>query len=95
MRVRRLSNPLARDPAGVDVTLVLAVDPEQEIIVGLDPLIYAELPMGVSGYYRDQHADAVLGVVCLGKGEVEAKDRPGRGLRGSRVNGRLSTPPLP
>lgn len=57
-RVRTEANPLARDPAGVDVTLVLAVDPERELLVGLDPLIYAELPMGVSGYYRDAHAEA-------------------------------------
>lgn len=59
VRVRQEDNPLGRDPAGADVTLVLAVDPEHDLIVGLDPLIYAELPMGISGYYRDQHADAV------------------------------------
>jgi hypothetical protein len=58
-RVRQEANPLGRDPAGVDVTVVLAVDPEHQIIVGLDPLVYAELPMGISGYYRDEHADAV------------------------------------
>lgn len=61
VRVRREANPLGHDPAGVDVTLVLAVDPERDLIVGLDPLVYAELPMGISGYYRDQHADAVRG----------------------------------
>lgn len=59
VRVRQEPNPLGRDPAGVDVTLVLAVDPEHDLIVGLDPLVYAELPMGISGYYRDQHAEAV------------------------------------
>lgn len=58
-RVRQEANPLGHDPAGVDVTLVLAVDPELGLIVGLDPTIYSELPMGVSGYYQDQHADAV------------------------------------
>ncbi len=58
-RIRQEANPLARDPAGVDVTLVLAADPERDLIVGLDPLVYAELPMGVSGYYRDVHAEAV------------------------------------
>ena len=58
-RVRTESNPLGHDPAGVDVTLVLAVDPERELLIGLDPLVYAELPMGVSGYYRDAHADEV------------------------------------
>lgn len=59
VRVRKEANPLAHDPSGVDVTLVLAVDPENELLVGLDPLVYAELPMGVSGYYRDAHAEAV------------------------------------
>lgn len=55
VRHRQERNPLGHDPAGVDVTLVLAVDPERDLIVGLDPLVYAELPIGVSGYYRDEH----------------------------------------
>ena len=58
-RVRLDPNPVGHDPAGVDVTLVVAVDPETEIIVGLDPLVYAQLPMGISGYYRDSNANAV------------------------------------
>lgn len=58
-RVRTEANPLGHDPAGIDVTLVLAVDPENEIVVGLDPLVYAELPMGVSGYYNDDNAATV------------------------------------
>jgi hypothetical protein len=56
-RHRSEANPIARDPAGVDVTLVLAVDPEHRRLVGLDPFVYAELPIGISGYYRDEHAD--------------------------------------
>lgn len=59
-RHRQEANPLGRDPAGVDVTLVMAVDPERELIVGLDPLVYAELPIGVSGYYRDAHEQLVI-----------------------------------
>ncbi len=58
-RVRSELNPIGHDPAGVDITLVLAVDPETDIIVGLDPLVYAQLPMGISGYYRDTNAKAV------------------------------------
>ena len=42
----------------MDVTLVLAVDPEEAFIVGLDPLVYEDLPMGISVYYRDRHIDA-------------------------------------
>lgn len=58
-RHRAEQNPLGHDPAGVDVTLVLAVDPERDLIVGLDPLVYAVLPIGVSGYYRDEHEAGV------------------------------------
>lgn len=54
-RERGQSNPLARDTAGVDVTLVLCVDPEERFIVGLDPLVYEDLPMGISVYYNDSH----------------------------------------
>lgn len=57
-REREELNPIARDVAGVDVTLVLAVDPEEEFIVGLDPLVYEDLPMGISVYYRDRHVEA-------------------------------------
>ena len=53
VRTRDECNVIARDVAGVDVTLVLAVDPEHEFIVGLDPLVYEDLPMGISVYYRD------------------------------------------
>src|SRR5690606_35121791 len=50
---------IARDPAGIDVTLVLAVEPERRHLVGLDPLVYADLPMGISVYYADAHADEI------------------------------------
>ena len=56
-REREFENPLGQDLAGVDVTLVLAVDPEHNFIVGLDPLIYQDLPMGISVYYSDRHVD--------------------------------------
>jgi hypothetical protein len=59
-RVRAEANPLGRDPSGVDITMVLAVNPELGTIVGLDPLVYAELPMGISGYYREEHVEAVM-----------------------------------
>lgn len=54
-RTRNESNVIARDVAGVDVTLVLTVDPELGFIVGLDPLVYEDLPMGISVYYRDHN----------------------------------------
>jgi len=56
-REREEANPIARDLAGVDITLILAVDPENDFIVGLDPMIYADLPMGISVYYADKHVE--------------------------------------
>ena len=53
-KARDESNPIGRDVAGVDVTLVLGVDPELGFIVGLDPMIYADLPMGISVYYQSK-----------------------------------------
>jgi len=58
VKARNEQNVIGRDVAGVDVTLVLAVDPENEFIVGFDPLIYEDLPMGISVYYRDKHVMA-------------------------------------
>jgi len=79
-RYRNERNPLGRDPAGVDVTLVLAVDPERELVVGLDPLVYAELPIGISGYYRDEHE---AGVVSHGwSAWAKEKERPRGDMEG-------------
>lgn len=80
VRHRREPNPLGHDPAGVDVTLVLAVDPERDLIVGLDPLVYTELPIGISGYYRDEHEDAVAHIGW--SAWAKEKDKPrGQGQR--------------
>lgn len=78
-RVRREANPLAHDPSGVDITLVLAADPEHDLLVGLDPLVYAELPMGVSGYYRDTHAEAVASSGWLAWAKEKSKPRTEQG----------------
>jgi hypothetical protein len=55
---RQQKNPIGRDLAGVDITIVLTVDPELEFFVGLDPLIYEDLPMGISVYYKDHHVES-------------------------------------
>lgn len=78
-RVRSEPNPLGHDPAGVDVTLVLAVDPEREVLIGLDPLVYGELPMGISGYYRDEHADEVVRTGWAGWAKEKSKPRTDQG----------------
>jgi hypothetical protein len=50
---------VARDIAGVDTTLLLGVDPQENLIVGLDPALYDPLPLGISIYAKDQHANEV------------------------------------
>jgi hypothetical protein len=52
-------HPLGRDVAGVDVTIVVGVDLEHDILVGLDPLRYQPLPMGISVELKDDHVAAV------------------------------------
>ncbi|MEZ5080347.1 MAG: hypothetical protein R2878_06785 [Thermoleophilia bacterium] len=47
-------HPVAFDPAGVDVTLVLGVEPEEGLIIALDPLLYDPLPMGISVFWKDR-----------------------------------------
>lgn len=45
--------PLWQDPAGLDVTLVLAAHDQAGIFVALDPLLYDPLPMGISVEFKD------------------------------------------
>jgi hypothetical protein len=52
-------HPLGRDIAGVDVTIVIGIDLEHEILVGLDPLRYDPLPMGISVELKDEQVAAV------------------------------------
>jgi hypothetical protein len=53
------SHPVGQDEAQVDVTLVLGVHPHSDLLVGLDPLLYAELPMGISVEFKDAEVEAV------------------------------------
>lgn len=46
-------HPIARDLAGVDTTTVLGVHLEAGLMVGLDPLLYDPLPMGISVEFKD------------------------------------------
>lgn len=51
---------LGIDPPGVDVTLVLGLHLEAGIFVGLDPLRYDPLPMGISIEFKDSSVQATL-----------------------------------
>lgn len=55
---RSQDHPVGFDPLGVDVTLVVGVHPEADLIVGLDPLIYTPLPIGISVFFKDAEIDA-------------------------------------
>lgn len=65
---------LGFDIAGVDTTLVLGVHPDAGIFVGLDPLLYDPLPMGISIEFKDSDVDATL---SAGWHAWERVNRPG------------------
>lgn len=56
---RLAHHPIAFDPTGVDVTLVLGVEIEADLIVALDPVLYSSLPMGISRYWKDREAERI------------------------------------
>ena len=67
-------HPLGFDIAGVDTTLVVGVHGEAGIIVGLDPLLYDPLPMGISIEFKDAQVDATI---ATGWHAWERVNRPG------------------
>jgi hypothetical protein len=52
-RWRGRAHPVGFDPLDVDVTLVVGAHVEADLIVGLDPLVYDPLPLGISIYFKD------------------------------------------
>lgn len=59
---RRQRHPVGLDPTGQDVTLLVGVEPEADLIVALDPLLYDPLPLGISIFWKDADvARAVTG----------------------------------
>jgi hypothetical protein len=67
-------HPLGRDVAGVDVTVVLGVHVQDGVLLGLDPLRYEPLPMGISIEFKDEHVEAAL---RTGWHVWERENRPG------------------
>ncbi len=45
-------HPVGRDIAGVDVTMIVGIDLEHQIMLGLDALLWDPLPMGISFYAK-------------------------------------------
>ncbi len=66
---------LGIDVAGVDTTVVIGIDLQSRVFVGLDPVLYDPLPMGISIEYKHDNLRA------LGKSGWtvwERESRPGR-----------------
>lgn len=46
-------NPIGFDIAGVDTTLMLGIDPDQSLFLGLDPRLWDPMPLGISFFAKD------------------------------------------
>ncbi len=68
-------HPLGFDVAGVDTTVVLGVHLTAGISVGLDPLLYSPLPMGISVEFKEAN---VRDALAHGWTVWERETRPGR-----------------
>ncbi|MBH0053228.1 hypothetical protein I6E74_03480 [Salinibacterium sp. SWN139] len=52
-------HPVARDVAGVDITLLLGIQPDVGLFIALDPNLWDPLPMGISFYAKQSNLDAM------------------------------------
>jgi len=66
---------LGIDVAGVDTTLVVGIDLQLGVLVGLDPVLYDPLPMGISVEYKQ---DDIGAAAKDGWTVWERESRPGR-----------------
>ena len=79
---------VGRDLAGVDTTVMVAVDVDREVLVGMDPALYDPLPMGISVYAKDAQVSAAL---ADGWHVWERGNRPGTRRAAPRAQGGLET----
>ncbi len=57
---RRQEHPVGFDPLGVDVTLILGAHADADLIIGLDPLAYDPLPLGISIEFKEADFEQAL-----------------------------------
>jgi hypothetical protein len=50
-------HPVGFDPLGADVTVVVGAHLEADLLIGLDPLVYDPLPIGISVFFKDAEID--------------------------------------
>lgn len=81
-------HPLGRDVAGVDTTIVVGVHLQAELLLGLDPLRYDPLPMGISIEFKDADVERAR---RTGWHVWERESRPGRRRGEARVAEGLET----
>lgn len=81
-------HPLAFDDAGVDTTIVVGVHRPLGLLVGLDPLRYDPLPMGISIEFKEADLQVAVGE---GWHVWERENRPGRRRGSERVGEGLET----
>lgn len=81
-------HPIGRDLAGVDTTIVLGVHLAAGLLIGLDPLRYDPLPMGISIEFKQADLDTAL---RRGWHVWERENRAGRRRGITRVGEGLET----
>lgn len=79
---RRQDHSIGFDPMTLDVTLVLAVHEEADLVIGLDPLAYNPLPMGIQVGFKAAEVEAAQ---ARGWNVWERANRPGRRRDDPRV----------
>jgi len=82
------AHAVARDVAGVDATLILGIDLEHEVMIGLDTQLWDPLPMGVSFYAK---FDEICVAQRTGWHVWEKVNRPGTKRRSARSPSNLET----
>ncbi len=79
--------PLGRDIAGVDATVILLVDLQNDMIFGIDAQLYDPIPLGISAYVKDAQVNEVR---ATGWYVWEKEVRPGQ-RRDARSPSNLET----
>jgi hypothetical protein len=54
---RAQAHPIGFDPLSADITVVVGVHPQSDLLIGLDPSIYDPLPLGISVFFKDEEIE--------------------------------------